>query len=145
MQDVFNAGVATVQAVGSELVRKSEERLENDQEHKEPQGMSAVLAKQKYGEVWGVDAELGRDDVNDGKIITFIFKRPTTASFNRYLKTANKNMASATELFVKDNLIEEHVTMFQEYCKTYPGLALGIGQKLLEAIGLGDNINFKKL
>lgn len=101
--------------------------------------------KRKYGEVWQVEVTLGEDDAYEGDSIQFIFKKPSTASFNRYMKSASKNMAAATTIFVRDNMIEECVELFEEKSSQYPGLALGIGQKLLAAIGLGDNINFKKL
>lgn len=101
--------------------------------------------KKKYGAIYQIDVTVDEDDENDGRILRFIFQRPTTASFNRYLKTASKNMAVSTTNFVMDNIVEEHRSVLQKESEQYPGLALNIGQKLLSAIGMGDNVNFRKL
>lgn len=101
--------------------------------------------KKKYGEIYEISVVVDEDDENDGRRLVYYFKRPTTASFNRYLKTAGKNMATSTSNFVIDNIIEEQMQPFKEECDKYPGLALNLGQKLLSAIGLGDNVNFRKL
>ena len=101
--------------------------------------------KEKYGEIYQIDMVVDDDDENPGRILRFIFRKPNTASFNRYLKTASKNMATSTTNFVMDNIIEEHKPILEKESEKYPGLALGIGQKLLSAIGLVDNINFRKL
>lgn len=101
--------------------------------------------KGKYGEVYEIGTVVDDDDENEGRKLTFYFRKPTTASFNRYLKTAGKNMATSTTTFVMDNIVEEQRENFVQECDKYPGLALGIGTKLLSAIGLGDNVNFRKL
>ena len=101
--------------------------------------------KGKYGEVYEIGTVVDDDDENEGRKLAFYFRKPTTASFNRYLKTAGKNMATSTTTFVMDNIVEEQKENFVRECEKYPGLALGIGTKLLSAIGLGDNVNFRKL
>lgn len=103
--------------------------------------------KKKYGpgEIYQIDVTVDEDDENTGRILRFIFKRPSTASFNRYLKTASKNMAVSTTNFVMDNIVDEHSQALKKESEQYPGLALNIGQKLLTSIGMGDNINFRKL
>lgn len=106
---------------------------------------SAESIKRKYGEVYEIGTVLDEDDENEGRKLTYYFKKPSTASFNRYLKTAGKNMAASTTTFVMDNIVEEQLEVFKKECDKYPGLALGLGQKLLSAIGLGDNVNFRKL
>lgn len=101
--------------------------------------------KQKYGQVFSVSVIVDEDDENEGRKLEFIFHKPTAATFNRYLKTASKNMAASTVVFVQDNIIDEHKERFARETEAYPGLALNIGQKLLSTIGLGDNVNFKRL
>ena len=119
---------------------------ENKNEQKEIIDVSnAANVKKKYGEIYEISVVVDEDDENDGRRLVYYFKRPTTASFNRYLKTAGKNMAPSTTNFVIDNIIEEQMIPFKEECEKYPGLALNLGQKLLSAIGLGDNVNFRKL
>lgn len=101
--------------------------------------------KKKYKEVYEVTAVVDEDDETEGRKLIYYFKKPSVASFNRYLKSAGKNMAAATTTFVLDNIVEEQLKPFEKECESYPGLALNFGQKLLSAIGLGDNINFRKL
>ena len=101
--------------------------------------------KKKYGEIYQIDVVVGGDDETEGENLRYIFKKPNTASFNRYLKTASKNMSVSTTAFVMDNIIEEQSDEFTKQSESYPGLALNIGTKLLNALGLGDNINFKRL
>lgn len=105
--------------------------------------ISAV--KGKYGEVYEIGTVVDEDDESEGRKISFYFRKPTVASFNRYLKTAGKNMAASTTAFVMDNIVDEQSDVFKKECEKYPGLALGLGTKLLSAIGLGDNVNFRKL
>lgn len=101
--------------------------------------------KKKYGEIYQIDVVVGGDDETEGENLRYIFKKPNTASFNRYLKTASKNMSVSTTAFVMDNIIDEQSDEFTKQSESYPGLALNIGTKLLNALGLGDNINFKRL
>lgn len=104
-----------------------------------------TAVKNKYGEAYEIATTVDEDDENEGRKLTYYFRRPSTASFNRYLKTAGKNMAASTTAFVLDNIVDEQLDAFKRECEKYPGLALGLGQKLLSAIGLGDNVNFRKL
>ena len=101
--------------------------------------------KRKYGDIYEIGTVVDDDDENEGRRLVYLFRKPSVASFNRYLKTAGKNMATSTTTFVLDNIVEEQREAFDRECEKYPGLALGIGQKLLSAIGLGDNVNFRKL
>lgn len=54
-------------------------------------------------------------------------------------------MAVSTTVFVRDNVISEQKDRLEEEFRKYPGLSLSIGQKLLAAIGMGDETNFRKL
>ena len=110
-----------------------------------PDVLSENGYKSKYGQVWQIDITLDQDDDNEGRVLKFMFRKPSTASFNRYMKTASKNMATSTEVFVMDNIVDEQREKLKKECEYYNGLELKIGQKLLGVIGLGDNINFRKL
>ena len=101
--------------------------------------------KAKYGEVYQIDITVDEDDENEGNTFRYYFRNPTTASFNRYLKTASKSMAKSTEAFTNDNIVEEQRAEFTAKSQKYPGLPMNCGSKLLSALGLGDNINFRKL
>lgn len=101
--------------------------------------------KEKYGELYQIDITLEEDDEHEGNICRYYFRKPSNGSFNRYLKTAGKNLAKATEAFTDDNIIDEQRIDFSEKALIYPGLPLNCGNKLISALGLGDNINFRKL
>lgn len=63
--------------------------------------------KEKYGDLYQIDITLEEDDENEGSICRYYFRKPSNGSFNRYLKTAGKNLAKATEAFTDDNIIDE--------------------------------------
>ena len=101
--------------------------------------------KRKYGKVFYIAVRVDDDDENDGRKIGFYFREPTHTSFNRYMKTASKNMVQSTLNFVMDNVIDEQKKNLEEEGKNYPGLPLNLGQKLMAAIGMGDDVNFRRL
>lgn len=107
--------------------------------------VSKTGLKKKYGKLYEITVTVDEDDESEGRSISFLFKKPSVISFNRYLKTASKDMAKATGVFVQDNIVEEQATALKKECDAYPALALGIGQKLLNALGLSDNINFRQI
>lgn len=107
--------------------------------------LSETGLKEKYGKVYEITVTVDEDDENEGRRIRFLFTKPSVASFNRYVKTASKNVMNATAIFVRDNIIEEQVADLEKQCAAYPGLALNMGQKLLNVLGLGDNINFRRI
>ena len=107
--------------------------------------LSETGLKDKYGKIYEITVTVDEDDENEGQKIRFLFTKPSVASFNRYVKTASKNMMNATAIFVRDNIIEEQAAELEKQCAAYPGLALNMGQKLLNVLGLGDNINFRRL
>lgn len=101
--------------------------------------------KEKYGKLYEISVKVDEDDMNEGRSVRFLFKKPSAASFNCYLKTASKDMAKATGIFVQNNIIEEQADELKKECSAYPALALGIGRKLLDVLGLSDNINFRQI
>nr|DAJ20779.1 MAG TPA: hypothetical protein [Myoviridae sp. ctEXz2] len=101
--------------------------------------------KKKYGELYQIDITVGEDDENEGNTFRYYFRKPSTASFNRYLKTVGKNMATSTAAFTNDNIIDEQRDDFGQKAIQYPGLPLNCGNKLLSALGMGDNVNFRKV
>lgn len=125
---------------------KVAEFVEKEEKKQELVDLSRIEeAKKKYGELYEIGTVVDEDDLSEGEQLTYYFRKPSVASFNRYLKTASKNMAASTTTFVLDNIVDEQREAFKEKCEKYPGLALGLGTKLLSAIGLGDNVNFRKL
>lgn len=116
---------------------------------REPQLVSindVEALKKKYGQdLWQIIVTVDEDDNTEGRQLGFIFRKPNNATFNRYLKNTSKNPSNAMIIFTADNIIEEQREEYERYTGRYPGLALNIGQKLFSVLGMGDNVNFKKL
>lgn len=100
--------------------------------------------KTKYGKIYSIKSELVEDDDNSREI-EYIFVKPKTASYDRYVKTASKGMTKALQGFLYDNVIPEQLAQLEKDIEEYPALTLGIGQKLLAVLGLSDNVNLMKL
>lgn len=100
--------------------------------------------KEKYGKIYSIKSELIEDD-NSSREIEYIFVKPKTASYDRYVKTASKGMTKALQAFLFDNVIPEQLEQLEKDIEEYPALTLGIGQKLLAVLGLSDNVNLMKL
>lgn len=101
--------------------------------------------KAKYGTLYEIGVTVDADDETEGRAITFLFRKPNVAAFNRYLKNAKKNMTASTTVFTTDCIIEEQAEQYKAECDRYPGLALNMGSKLLETIGMGDAVNFRRI
>lgn len=113
---------------------------------REDKGLDKEMLKKKYGKVYQISASFAEDDETEEEIkVSFIFKKPLTASLNRYLRTASKNMTGSTTAFLLDNIIPEQKEELEKKIGEYPALTIGIGQKLLNVLGLSDNINLTKL
>lgn len=100
--------------------------------------------KSKYGKVYSITSEIMEDDEN-GREVQYIFNKPKTASYDRYLKTASKGMTKALQAFLLDNIVSEQRQKLIAEMEEYPAFTLGIGQKLLAVLGLSENVNLQKL
>lgn len=100
--------------------------------------------KEKYGKIYSIKSEVIEDD-NNSREIEYIFVKPKTASYDRYIKTASKGMTKALQAFLYDNVIPEQLEQLEKDIDEYPALTLGIGQKLLAVLGLSENVNLMKL
>lgn len=139
MEDMENIGLnATVDS-------GKKEAGEGSDIHMSLAPLNETGLKEKYGKLYEISVMVDEDDVNEGRCVRFLFKKPSTASFNCYLKTASKDMAKASKIFVQNNIIKEQANEFEKECSAYPALALGMSRKLLDALGLSDNINFRQI
>ena len=66
-------------------------------------------------------------------------------SYNRYVKTASKDMTGALKTFMFDAVVEESKAKLEEDLEEYPALAISVGEKLLSMMGFTDLSNLKKL
>ena len=97
-----------------------------------PARSSEEQLKAKYGgKLYRVGITVPVDDESE-KEFSYYFKRPTVPSYDRYIKTAAQGIDEDAERLTKD--MEEN-----------PGIAISIGNKLTEILGLTGTANLKKL
>ena len=112
---------------------------------KEVAGKSrAEEMKEKYGKVYRVASTIEVDDDTE-KNVEFFFKRPSTASYDRYVKTTAQGATKALKVFLFDNVVEESRASLEADLEEFPALALSIGEKLLGMLGLSKQTNLKML
>ena len=84
------------------------------------------------------------DDESE-KEFSYYFKRPTVPSYDRYIKTAAQGITKASKAFMLDAVIDEDAERLTKDMEENPGIAISIGNKLTEILGLTGTANLKKL
>lgn len=125
-------------------VNKANEEVKQEASGVNEADKRIAALKEKYGRIYRITSELVEDD-DSSREIEYIFMKPKTASYDRYVKTASKGMTKALQAFLFDNVIPEQSEQLAKDVEEYPALTLGIGQKLLAVLGLSDNVNLMKL
>lgn len=101
--------------------------------------------KKTYGKVYRVGITVPIDD-EETKEFSYYFKRPSVPSYDRYIKTASQvGMTKASKAFMLDAVIDEDKERLTADMEEYPGVALTVGSKLTELLGLTNTANLKKL
>lgn len=104
--------------------------------------------REKYkasgAKIYEVKTSFNEDDEVE-KMYDFIFKRPNTASYDRYVKTSATSGSKALKMFLLDNICPEQERELQEALEEYPAMSIGIGEKLLNMLGLSKETQVKKL
>lgn len=101
--------------------------------------------KSKYGKVYRIGMTVSEDDENEVELV-YRFKRPSVASYDRYVKTlAQIGASKASKRFMLDAVVEEDEARLTADAETYPGVAIAIGGKLTDILGLTNAVNLKKL
>lgn len=101
--------------------------------------------KAKYGKVYRVGMTVSEDDESEVELL-YRFKRPSVASYDRYVKTlAQIGASKASKRFMLDAVVEEDEARLTADVETYPGVAIAIGGKLTDILGLTNAVNLKKL
>lgn len=102
--------------------------------------------KQKYDcQLYEVGITVPVDDTTS-KDYSYRFKRPAVQSYDRYVRTASKvGITKASEVFMLDAVIDEDREQLVSDMAENPGIAIVIGNKLTEILGLSDTVNLKKL
>lgn len=94
--------------------------------------------------IYEVTTTIQEDDESEKEMV-FIFRKPNTASYDRYVKTSSASSSRALRTFIMDNIIEEQRDNLQETLEEYPALAISVGEKLLNMLGLSKETTVKKL
>ena len=108
-----------------------------------PDDESALKAK--YGKVYRVGLTIPVDDEHE-QAFSYTFKRPSIASYDRYVKTASKTgITKASRAFMLDAVTDEDRERLAADMEEYPGVGITVGNKLTELLGLTDAVNLKRL
>lgn len=96
------------------------------------------------GKFYQVGIEIQEDDDSSIEKVYF-FKKPGTASYDRYLKTSSASNSKALKSFAEDNICDNQKEELHKDFEEYPALSITIGEKLLSMLGLGKTTTVKKL
>ncbi|MCY9765171.1 hypothetical protein M5X06_31620 [Paenibacillus alvei] len=105
---------------------------------------SVETYKAKYGKVYRIQATVEQDDLTSIEV-EYFFRKPKTASYDRYIKTTAQSPTKAMRVFILDNVVEEQAGQLESHLDEYPAFALSIGEKLLTMLGLSKDVNLKQL
>ena len=101
--------------------------------------------KSKYGKVYRIGMTVFEDDETEIELV-YHFKRPSVASYDRYVRSlAQIGAPKASKQFMLDAVAEEDEARLTADAETYPGVAVAIGGKLTDILGLTNAVNLKKL
>lgn len=118
--------------------------VKNASETKAEKKIDIDALKKQHGKIYQITTELVEDDENVTEK-RYIFTKPKTASYDRYIKTASKGATKALQAFLLDNIIPDQQNELEKDLEEYPALTLGVGEKLLNLLGLSNNVNLMKL
>lgn len=91
-----------------------------------------------------VSTTISQDDDMD-KELSFIFREPKPASYDRYVKTSSTSQTKAMKAFVLDNVCDEQHEDLGEKLDKWPALGISLGEKLLYMLGLSKTTTVRKL
>lgn len=131
---VIGSGFEKKEQSGNQAVVKEEGNLDN--------------LRKKYKEngevIYEVTSVITEDDETEREVV-YLFQKPTTASYDRYVKTASASSSRALKTFIQDNIVEEQESDLKYMLDEYPAFAIGVGEKLLNMLGLSKSTTVKKL
>lgn len=100
--------------------------------------------KELDGKIYEVTTITHPDDDSEEEF-DFIFRKPGTPSYDRYVKTSSTSGTRALKTFVLDNICEEQNQKLKDTLEEYPAMAISLGEKLLDMLGLSKETQVKKL
>ena len=106
---------------------------------------AAEAMRQKYGKVYKVGVTVPVDDETESEL-SYHFKRPSVPVYDRFVKTMSKiGISKASKTFILDSVVDEDKERLTADMEEYPGISITIGNRLGELLGLGNDVNLKKL
>lgn len=125
-----------------------EEVKKEMEKNKETESAKMEALRKKYkavdGKIYEVVTTIQEDDENE-KNFDFIFRKPDPATYDRYVKTANVSGTKALRTFCLDNICEEQREHLRDTLEEYPAMAISVGEKLMNMLGLSKDTTVKKL
>lgn len=110
-----------------------------------PKMVSDEELKAKYGNIYRIGMTVSEDDENEIELF-YRFRRPSVASYDRYVRTlAQVGASKASKRFMLDAVVEEDEARLTADVENFPGVAIAIGGKLTDILGLTNAVNLKKL
>ena len=120
------------------------EGLEKQEESTDKMEKLRKKYKNIDGKIYEVITSIQEDDENETEY-DFIFRKPATPSYDRYVKTSGTSSTRALKTFVIDNICEEQTEELRNTLEEYPAMAISLGEKLLNMLGLSKETQVKKL
>lgn len=102
------------------------------------------MEKNYAGKAYEVTTTLTPDDDTEMEL-SFIFHKPTTASYDRYVKMTASSSTKALKAFIRDNVVDEQKEDLDNITESYPAISISAGEKLLYMLGLSKDATVKKL
>lgn len=101
--------------------------------------------KTKYGKVYQIGMTIPVDD-DEEKEFSYFFRRPSAMSYDRYISTAAKiGIVKASKAFMLDAVVAEDRDRLTGDMEEFPGVAIAVGNRLTEILGLTNTVNLKRL
>lgn len=104
--------------------------------------------KRKYSgtdeKIYTVTTTVQVDDDTEEEF-SYLFRKPKSASYDRYVKTISNSVTKASKSFVFDNIIDEQRDELKKTVEEYPAITISLADKLLRMLGLADTTSVKKL
>lgn len=127
---------------GKEMVEEKE--VVEEQEATERMEQLRRKYKKEDGKIYEITTITHPDDESE-ESFDFIFRKPGTPSYDRYVKTSGTSGTRALKTFVLDNICEEQNQELKDALEEYPAMAISLGEKLLDMLGLSKETQVKKL
>lgn len=106
---------------------------------------TAEAMRHKYGKAYKVGVTVPVDDETESEL-SYYFKRPSIPVYDRFVKTMSKiGISKASKTFILDSVVDEDRERLTADMEEYPGISITIGNRLGELLGLGNDVNLKKL